>query len=124
MKLLVVAAWEPELVRFRGLAGPEVAIDTVGVGPVDAAIAMTQSVARHRPSHVLFLGTGGAAKGSGLSVGDVAVGTEVRLVAAAAIEGRAAMPYGTNALVLDSTLRAVFVEAGGRACTIANTLAI
>ncbi len=83
MKFLVVAAFEPELVRFRELAGTAglagLAIEAIGVGVVDAAIGMTRCIARHAPTHALLLGTCGAFPGRGLSIGDVVSGRIARI---------------------------------------------
>ena len=42
-----------------------------GVGPVNAAIALTRFLAEHKPAQILSMGVGGAYPGSGLEVGDV-----------------------------------------------------
>jgi nucleoside phosphorylase len=122
MKLLVVAAWPPELVRFQELAAASV--DVVGIGVVDAAIGMTRCIARHAPTHVILLGTAGCARGSGLSLGDVVVGRAVHLVDGAVAEGRAAMPQPSADVPLDVPLQEHFAAAGARRSTIANTLAV
>jgi futalosine hydrolase len=44
----------------------------MGVGPVNAAHAVTIALTRERPSAIVVCGVGGAYPGSGLSVGDVA----------------------------------------------------
>src|SRR6266487_4022495 len=93
MKLLVVAAWESELLRFRELTPSTVALDSVGIGLVDAAIGTTRCVMHHVPTHVILLGTCGHAPGSPLAIGDVVVASGVRLIDPAVAEGRAAMPY-------------------------------
>ncbi len=140
MNLLVVAAWEPELEHFRALhradparasggrdlPPPTLNIDAVGIGAVDAAAGMTRCIALHQPGHVLLLGTCGAVPGSGLSIGDVIVGTDVLLVDPATVEGRAALPFGPPAVALDPGPgpAAAFVAAGARPAKIYCTLGI
>lgn len=57
--------------RLSG-AGPGVEIVRMGVGPVNAAHAVTLCLARERPGAIVVCGVGGAYPGSGLRVGDVA----------------------------------------------------
>jgi nucleoside phosphorylase len=131
MKLLVVAAWEPELERFRerlGAASPagglEVVLDTLGVGVVDAAIATTRCVVRHRPAAVLLLGTCGAFAAE-LLAGTVVVGADARLVDSAVTQGSAALPGPMAAHAsFDVALHDALVAAGARSVQIANTVGI
>ena len=125
MKLLVVAAWEPELERFRELARepliPHIAAG-VGIGLVDAAIGTARLLAKHAPESVLLLGTCGAAPGSSLAIGDVVVARSVLLVDPATLEGRAALPW--SPAPIEGMLVAPFVAAGAIATSIATTLGI
>lgn len=137
LKLLVVAAWEPELTRFRersGVAhdgpyapaklGVEVVVATLGVGLVEAAIAMTRCVAAHRPSAALLLGTCGVF-GAGARPAAVVAGSRVRLVDAAALDGKAALPAPLPAeATFDVDLHAALLEAGAKSVQIANTVGI
>ena len=71
--LLVCVATEFEgtLLRER-LSGPsEAAVAVTGVGPVNAAHAVTVAILRHRPSAIMACGIGGAYPSSGLQIGDV-----------------------------------------------------
>src|SRR5690606_21701393 len=89
ISLVVAAAWEPELVRFRELirgggssstgsgSGDDGLLVGIGIGIVEAAIGMTRCVMRHAPRAALLLGTAGAMPGSGLAVGDVVVARRV-----------------------------------------------
>ena len=138
--ILVAAAWEPELERFRALArddsgddpsawepafgGCDLAVEPIGIGLVDTTAGVTRSIARLGPSAVVLLGTCGAAPSSGLRIGDVVVGTSVRLVDPAVVEERAAMPYASEAVSLDPSMGAALVAAGAREATIVNTLGI
>ena len=73
--LLVCIATELEGVVLRerlGGAGHGVQILRMGVGPVNAAHAVTLAVAREQPGAIVVCGVGGAYPGSGLGVGDVA----------------------------------------------------
>lgn len=140
--ILVAAAWEPELERFRALARDggavtddpcaaepasgacDLAVEPIGIGVVDAAAGAARSIARLGPSTVVLLGTCGAAPSSGLRIGDVVVGTSARLVDLAVVEGRAAMPTASAAVPLDPSMIAALVAAGAREATIANTLGV
>lgn len=128
MNLLVIAAWEPELQRFRALVDSRLNeglnVDAVGIGLVDATIGMTRCISRHRPTHVMLLGTCGAAPSSGLKIGDVIAATEVRLVDPAVVEGRAAMPYASEALRLDRAMLEPLTSSGARPSTVVNPLGI
>lgn len=70
--LCVATDLESALLRER-LAGASasVAIVRTGVGPVNAAHAVTLFVARERPTVIVVCGVGGAYPSSGLHVGDV-----------------------------------------------------
>lgn len=125
--LLVTAAWLPELERFREFLGKEprsdIAVDAMGIGLVDAGIGLTRCIMARHPTHVLALGTAGAAPKSGLAVNDVVVGQSVRLVDPAVVEGRAALPFAGEA-TFDAAMVDALFAAGARPCAIANTLGI
>lgn len=140
MKLLVVAAWEPELTRYRersgitgGAAlvrlvpeelGVEIVLATLGVGLVEAAIAMTQCIAIHRPAAALLLGTCGAF-GTSLRAGSVVAGARVRLVDSAVASGKAALPAPLpSEAVFDGGLHDALVASGAKSVQIANTVGI
>jgi nucleoside phosphorylase len=132
VKILVVAAWEPELARFRErLAAAreprevEVVLETLGVGLVEVAISTTQCVARHRPDAALLLGTCGAFAAAGLEVGSVVVAEGVRLTDAGVALGSSALPGPMPAhATFDVALHDALVAAGARSVQIANTVGI
>lgn len=127
MNLLVVAAWEPELLPWRSLAQASdgiVSVEPIGIGLVDAAMGMTRCISRHAPTHVVLLGTCGAAPGSGLAIGDVISASEVRLADPAVVEGRAAMPYPSGPLPLDRELCDALCRSGARPSRVVNPLGI
>ncbi|MDP1569107.1 MAG: futalosine hydrolase [Vicinamibacterales bacterium] len=72
--LLVCIATELEgaLLRARLTASSGVRVVRMGVGPVNAAHAVTVEILRERPRAIIVCGVGGAYPGSGLAVGDVA----------------------------------------------------
>jgi futalosine hydrolase len=72
--LLVCIATELEGARLRERLGadPAVEILRMGVGPVNAAHAVTLAITRSRPAAIVVCGIGGAYPGSGLHLGDVA----------------------------------------------------
>jgi len=129
LKLLVVAAWEPELSRFRERLselppGIELVLETLGVGLVEASIAMTRCVVREEPSAALLLGTCGAF-GTELGVGTVVSGARVQIVDASVVDGAAALPapMPTEA-TFDRGLHDALVGAGAKSVQIANTVGI
>jgi len=130
LKLLVVAAWEPELSRFRERlaelpSGIELVLDTLGVGLVEASIAMTQCVAREEPTAALLLGTCGAFGTEPGVVGTVVAAARVRLVDASVLEGSAALPAPMPAeATFDRGLHDALVRSGARSVQIANTVGI
>lgn len=73
-ELLICIATELEGARLRERLGADksVAIVRMGVGPVNAAHAVTLAISRSRPKAVVVCGIGGAYPGSGLAIGDVA----------------------------------------------------
>lgn len=62
---------EGDLLRRRYGAASNITLVRTGVGPVNAAHAVTLLVARERPSAIVVCGVGGAYRGSGLRVLDV-----------------------------------------------------
>lgn len=72
--LLICTATDLEstLLRERLADREGVQVMRIGVGPVNAAIAVTRRFARETPAAVVLCGIGGAYPGSGLRVGDVA----------------------------------------------------
>jgi nucleoside phosphorylase len=129
LKLLVVAAWEPELTRVRerlAVAPPgiELVLAILGVGLVEASIAMTQRVVHEQPTAALLLGTCGAF-GVTHPVGSVVSGARVRLVDASVVDGTAALPGPMPAdAVFDPGLHDALISAGARSVQIANTVGI
>lgn len=126
MKFLVVAAWEPELAAFRARAGTiaaaDIVIETLGVGLVEAAIAMTRCIERHRPAAALLLGTCGAFT---LPVGTVVTASKVHLASGGITDGAAALPAPMPATAsFDDELHAALAREGAKSVQIANTLGI
>jgi futalosine hydrolase len=75
--LCAATALECAILRERLGADPRLPIVQMGVGPVNAAHAVTLFLAREKPGAIVVCGVGGAYPGSGLRVGDVAcAGTE------------------------------------------------
>ena len=74
MPLLVCIATEIEgrLLRERLGTSADARIVCTGVGPVNAAHAVTLEILRQRPDAIVVCGVGGAYGGSGLQVGEVA----------------------------------------------------
>jgi futalosine hydrolase len=72
--LLICVATAPEasLLRAQLPADGSVRILEMGVGPVNAAHAVTVAIIHNHPTAIVVCGIGGAYPGSGLSVGDVA----------------------------------------------------
>ena len=70
--ILVVGAIGQELAGARDLAR----LLPSGIGPVEAAIAVTKEIARERPRAVLNVGLAGARRGSQINLLDVVIGSE------------------------------------------------
>lgn len=129
MKVLVAAAWEPELTRLReltagGVPGVELALGPIGVGSVEASIGMTRRIAEHLPDVALLLGTCGAI--GDLSIGDVVVASSVHLVDGAVLSGDAELPGPMPSSVdLDRALHDAIAGGGAaKSVRIANTFGI
>ena len=72
MVLLVVATeFEGTLLREKLSARPGVDIVVTGVGPVNAAHAVTLAITKRQPTAIVVCGVGGAYPNSGLETGDV-----------------------------------------------------
>ncbi|MGE0866334.1 MAG: futalosine hydrolase, partial [Vicinamibacterales bacterium] len=70
--LLICTATDLESSVLRRLANPaRVVLLRMGVGPVNAAHAVTLAITRSRPAAIIVCGIGGAYPESGLAVGDV-----------------------------------------------------
>jgi len=95
---LVLSAWEPEIATLRRLArafDPQrLAMGTVGVGAVDAAVGAAAAIAAARPARVIFVGTAGAyPRGRATAaIGTVAIAGELGLVSTAALRGDGYLP--------------------------------
>ena len=71
--LLICTATDLECAVLRRHADPDrVTVLRMGVGPVNAAHAVTLAITRSRPSAIVVCGIGGAYPESGLEIGDVA----------------------------------------------------
>jgi len=71
--LLICTATALESTLLRQQSDPaRVEILNMGVGPVNAAHAVTLAITRSRPQAIVVCGIGGAYPGSGLAIGDVA----------------------------------------------------
>lgn len=73
-ELLICVATDLEGARLRERLGgdPKVEIVRMGVGPVNAAHAVTLAITRSRPQAIVACGIGGAYPGAALRIGDVA----------------------------------------------------
>ena len=120
MKFLVVAAFDPELLRFRELATEELAVETIGVGLVDAAAGMTRCVTRHAPTHAVLLGTCGGLR---VATGEVVCAARARLVVDAGAELPPPM-LRVAEVDLDRALHDAFAAAGAKSVQIANTVGV
>jgi nucleoside phosphorylase len=95
---LVLSAWEPEIAHLRRLARAfdreRLALATVGVGAVDAALGAAAAIAAARPARVIFVGTAGAfPRGRATTaIGTVAIARELSLASTAALRGDGYLP--------------------------------
>lgn len=72
--VLIIVATPAEATRLQHLPAQVV---VSGVGPVAAALATQQAIARQRPDLIISAGIGGAFAGSGLNIGDVAIASQM-----------------------------------------------
>lgn len=74
MDLLICTAtsFECEILRQRLQGDDGIRIVVTGVGPVNAAHAVTLAIATSKPSAIVVCGVGGAYEASGLQIGEVA----------------------------------------------------
>jgi len=103
-RVLVLGAWAPEIAPLAPLArklarrsrGPRLFLDTVGVGPVDAALGTEAAIARHGSLRAknagllgcIFVGTAGVyPAASAPTVGGAALVHRLHLVSTAALRG-------------------------------------
>ena len=72
--LIICTATELEGARLRERLGADSSVEIVrmGVGPVNAAHAVTLAITRSRPKAIVVCGIGGAYPGAPLRIGDVA----------------------------------------------------
>ncbi len=133
----MLAAWEPEIAPLRRLARAispaRLALGTVGVGAVDAAIGAAAAIAAARPARVIFVGTAGAyPRGRATAaIGTAAIAGELSLVSTAALRGDGYLPepLATRARTAGPLGAALAAGASGRkpipilgvACPIAIT---
>src|SRR5436190_4454853 len=99
--ILIVSAHLPELSGLRSILGDslnanvnglEVAASAVGIGIPAAAAGLAFELGRCTPRAIVLIGTCGAYRGRGYSIGQVVVGRRIHLVSAAAASGRGAFP--------------------------------
>jgi nucleoside phosphorylase len=132
---LVLSAWEPEIAPLRPLVSRlgrgQLALATVGVGAVDAAIGASQAIALARPKRVVFVGTAGAYRRGHATpaVGSAMIADRVYLVSTAVVrrDGYLPPPMVTETVtspVLAAALGAITpgpVPTGTVACPLAIT---
>jgi futalosine hydrolase len=69
--IFVATDFESAMLRDRFAHDGSIRVVRMGVGPVNAAHAVTLAIAAERPSQIIVCGVGGAYPSSGLRVGDV-----------------------------------------------------
>ena len=132
--ILILAAFAPELAplsaAFGGRAdatvgGRKIVTRIAGIGLPAACVGSAAHLGELEPRAVVLVGTCGAHRGAGLSIGDVVVAGPLRLVDAAAIAGTAQFPEPMGvAAETDRSLAGAFAALGARRCCVATTLAI
>jgi len=131
IELLILAAHEPELEPLRrrlAAAGrADVPCHPVGVGLVAAAAGTARLLAELQPAAVLLTGSGGLYPDAGpFRAAEVVVGSELRLLDSACLQGQAALPPPLRSeLGTDGGRRTELLAAGAaRALAIGTTLGI
>lgn len=122
-RLACLAAWEPELTRFRELAPSWISMEPAGVGLVEAAIGTAELLARRSPDGVLFLGTCGSMRRD-LAALDVVFAERVSLVAFTEVTGSAVLHPVEHEVAIDPALRDALVAAGAKPARVANTIGV
>jgi nucleoside phosphorylase len=132
--ILIVSAHLPELSAFRAILGDaleanvgglEVVASAVGIGIPGAAAGTAFELCRRAPRVVVLVGTAGAYRGRGLSIGQVVVGRRLHLVSAAVAAGGGAFPAVMPAVVeTPPESRAALSRGVLREVNVATTLAI
>jgi nucleoside phosphorylase len=134
LKLLVTAAWEPELVALRAavrgggpeLDGVDVVFATLGVGVVEASFGMALALEAHRDANAaIFVGTAGALPGpSSPALLEVVVGASVHLVDVACLMGEAETPAPMPTVALLDEVLTNALASDARRVRVANTLGV
>lgn len=132
--ILIVSAHLPELSGFRAMLGDaleanvgglEIAARAVGIGTPAAAAGAAFELCRRTPRAVVLVGTAGAYRGRGLSIGQVVVGRTIHLVSAAVAMAGGAFPAVMPVAVdTDPGPRAALSRGAFREVNVATTLAI
>lgn len=132
--ILIVSAHLPELSGFAAILGPalaarvgglEVVAAAVGIGLPDAAAGTAFELYRHSPRAVILVGTAGAYRGRGLSIGQVVVGNKLHLVSAAVAARAGAFPAPMSVVAdADPGLGAALARGALLEACVATTLAI
>lgn len=91
-RLLLCAAFEPEIAQLRALALPHTHIATLGIGLVAAAARLGQLLSEHRPQHVIFTGTAGSSDLTVAAMGSVVRASHVHLLDSATLQGQSFFP--------------------------------
>ncbi len=132
--VLILAAFEPELAALSAAFGGasiatverrSVAMRIAGIGLPAASVGSAEHIAELEPRLVVLVGTCGAYRGAGLSIGEVVVARHLRLVDPAALAGAAQFPEPMQITAEPyAPLTAAFTALGARPCLVATTLAI
>jgi nucleoside phosphorylase len=96
---------------FATGAPDDVLIGVTGVGPIDAAIGTVRAIEMYAPDAVVFLGTCGAHRESGLAIGDIVRATTIRLGSGDIARGEMRIPtLLPSELTCDGALALAVVE--------------
>jgi nucleoside phosphorylase len=99
-KILVVAAWAPEIAALRGsVRDRSVSLRAVGVGLVDAAAGAARAIAETSPEAIVLVGTAGVYPGAAPVVGSVVVARRLVLGCPGVAGGAAYLPAPMTAEV-------------------------
>jgi nucleoside phosphorylase len=132
--ILIVSAHLPELSGLRPLLGDalrakvggvEVAASAVGIGIPAAAAGLACELGQRAPRAIVLIGTCGAYRGRGYSIGQVVIGRRLHLVSAAAASGGGAFPAPMPVVVETDRGLSTGLSGGGlHEVDIATTLTI
>lgn len=121
--LLFSSALELAAVFPEGAEHDEM-IAIAGVGPIDAALGTLRACELHRPSRVIFVGTCGAHRASGIAIGEVVVSRAATIGSGDVARGQMRLPGLLASRIDCDTALLAGLAGAARPVTVSSTLGI